>query len=104
MIASSPFRWILPLLLLVTGLAAHAQTSPWHFTGPHLFPSNLTGQINGIGRVCQIKPDPLNANTWYACSASGGIWKSSNNGQSWKVLGTDALPLMNTSSICIDYT
>ncbi|QLH44803.1 MAG: hypothetical protein HWD58_03830 [Bacteroidota bacterium] len=68
------------------------------------FPSNLTGQINGIGRVCQIKPDPLNANTWYACSASGGIWKSSNNGQSWKVLGTDALPLMNTSSICIDYT
>lgn len=104
MIVSSSFRWIFAVFLLVIGPDLHAQISPWHFTGPHLFPSNLTGQINGIGRVCQIKPDPLSANTWYACSASGGIWKSNNNGQSWKVLGTDALPLMNTSSICIDYT
>jgi photosystem II stability/assembly factor-like uncharacterized protein/regulation of enolase protein 1 (concanavalin A-like superfamily) len=85
-------------------LSTHAQSSGWLFTGPQQFPTNISGQINGIGRVCQIKFDPNNANTLYACSASGGLWISTNNAQSWKPLGTDFLPQMNTSSVCIDFT
>jgi photosystem II stability/assembly factor-like uncharacterized protein/regulation of enolase protein 1 (concanavalin A-like superfamily) len=82
----------------------HAQASNWELLGPVVFPTNISGQINGMGRVCQIKFDPGNANTMYACSASGGFWKSVNAGVSWSLMGTDMLPLMGTSSCCIDHT
>ncbi|MBL7765020.1 MAG: T9SS type A sorting domain-containing protein [Chitinophagaceae bacterium] len=83
---------------------ADAQTSNWTFLGPNLFPTNISGQINGIGRVCQIKYDPNDSSTLYACSASGGFWKSLNDGMTWSNMGTDMLPKMGTSSTCIDHT
>jgi photosystem II stability/assembly factor-like uncharacterized protein len=92
------------VLVTISCNALIAQTSNWVFTGPSNFPTNISGQINGIGRVCQIKFDPNNNNTIYACSASGGLWKSVNAGNSWNQLGTDVLPSMNIASICIDYT
>lgn len=81
-----------------------AQNPNWKFTGPSNFPTNISGQINGIGRVCQIKFDPTDSSTIYACSASGGLWKSINEGNTWQLVGTDTLPIMGTSSVCIDYT
>jgi regulation of enolase protein 1 (concanavalin A-like superfamily)/photosystem II stability/assembly factor-like uncharacterized protein len=81
-----------------------AQTSNWQFTGPSNFPVNISGQINGIGRVCQIQYNPLNNNSLFACSASGGLWKSVDNGLHWFSMGTDGLPKMATSAVCIDYT
>ena len=94
-------------LLLTLTLAlqsVYAQTSNWEMLGPIAFPTNISGQINGIGRVSQIKWDPQNANTLYACSASGGFYKSIDNGFNWILLGTDFLPRMATSSCCIDHT
>lgn len=92
-------------LLCVTGIfLTSAQTSNWVFTGPSNFPTNISGQINGIGRVCQLKFDPNNPNTMYACSASGGLWKSTNAGTSWTSMGTDKLPKMKIASVCIDHT
>lgn len=91
--------------LFILGISyGYAQTSNWTLHGPTLFPTNISGQINGIGRVCQIKFDPSLSNTLYACSASGGFWKSTNNGSSWTSMGTDQLPEMRTSSACIDFT
>ncbi|MBK6819754.1 MAG: DUF1349 domain-containing protein [Bacteroidetes bacterium] len=92
------------MLVLLAMHVCHAQTSNWQLLGPIAFPVNISGQINGIGRVCQIKFDPNNANTMYACSASGGFWKSINSGANWTLLGTDMLPKMGTSSCCIDHT
>ena len=94
---------ILSILLITLG-KLDAQTSNWTFHGPIDFPTNISGQINGIGRVCQIKFSPTNPNSIYACSASGGLWKSTNAGQYWTSLGTDKLPTMGTASVCIDFT
>jgi len=99
-------RILLLFIIICQGLSLRvwAQTSNWTPKGPVAFPVNLTGQINGIGRVCQIRFAPGNPNTLFACSASGGLWKSTNAGNAWTMLGTDQLPQMNLASICIDHS
>jgi hypothetical protein len=93
------------LLILALPIAINAQvTSSWKAIGPNIFPVNVSGQINGIGRVCQIKFHPTNSNVMYAVSASGGLWKSDDNAQNWSSLGTDQMPQTACSSVCIDYT
>jgi PKD repeat protein/photosystem II stability/assembly factor-like uncharacterized protein len=79
-------------------------TANWKATGPIDFPINASGQINGIGRVCQIKFHPTDSAKIYAASASGGLWMSNNSGLSWQGLGTDNLPSANCASVCIDFT
>jgi photosystem II stability/assembly factor-like uncharacterized protein/regulation of enolase protein 1 (concanavalin A-like superfamily) len=93
----------LVLILLYSGLAG-AQTSQWSFLGPVDFPTNISGQINGIGRVCEIKFAPNSTTSMFACSASGGLWKSTDAGAHWTEYGTDNLPQMNLASVCIDFT
>lgn len=85
--------------------SANAQiTANWHATGPIAFPINVSGQINGIGRVCQLKFHPTNPSKVYAASASGGLWVSNNGGLLWKNKGTDFLPATACASVCIDFT
>jgi len=36
-------------------VSAESQVSNWTSVGPIAFPSNLTSQINGIGRISQLK-------------------------------------------------
>ena len=83
---------------------SHAQTAvgTWSNTGPVLFPLNVTQQVNGIGRICQVKFHPSDPQKMYAVSASGGLFISSNNGLSWTVTGTDSLPPASCASVCID--
>src|ERR1700761_6953054 len=77
----------------------------WTNTGPVQFPVNVSGQIDGIGRVCQVKFHPTNAQKMYAVSASGGLFISTDNGQTWTPTpGTEQLPQTECSSVCIDYT
>lgn len=76
----------------------------WKQTGPVNFPVNVSGQINGIGRVTQIKFHPSLANKLYVTSASGGAYSSNDNGNSWTLLNTDKFPSTACASICIDYT
>ncbi len=97
-------RLLFLLLALVWPALASAQTSNWQAKGPVDFPLNISGQINGIGRVCEIRFAPNNPNSVFACSASGGLWKSTDAGEHWFALGTDQLPQMNTASVCIDFT
>jgi photosystem II stability/assembly factor-like uncharacterized protein len=82
-----------------------AQTpANWQPVGPIQFPVNVSGQINGIGRVCQMKYHPTNPQKVYAASASGGLWISNDNTQTWNSTGTDQLPRTACASVCIDYT
>ena len=78
---------------------------PWSQNGPIAFPTNTVGQINGIGRVSQIKFHATNPQKMYAVSASGGAYVSSNNGLNWAVMpGTEILPKTACASICVDYS
>jgi len=93
------------IFLLTCGALVYAQPSAsWAPMGPTQFPTNVSGQINGIGRVCQMKFHPTNPQKVYAVSASGGLWISLNGTVSWNKCGTDALPLTACASVCVDYT
>ncbi len=76
----------------------------WTCTGPIAFPTNVSGQINGIGRCTQIKFHPTDPQIMYVVTASGGLYKSNNNGINWSVMGTDFLPNLQCASVCVDYT
>jgi PKD repeat protein len=94
-------------LFFISLSAAVAQPAmgPWSNTGPVDFPINVSGQVHGIGRVSQIKFHPTNNQKIYAVSASGGLYISSNNGQTWApTAGTEVLPATSCSAVCIDYT
>ena len=79
-----------------------SNTGTWYPAGPNVLPNNLTGYMtNGIGRVNCIAFDPTNAATFYVGVAQGGLWKTTNNGQSYIPL-TDQLPITRISDICID--
>lgn len=96
---------LVTLLLLSFSIFSFAQpTANWRPLGPIQFPANVSGQINGIGRVCQMKFHPSDPQKVYAVSASGGLWISQNGTQSWNRCGTDELELTACASVCVDFT
>jgi len=75
----------------------------WSEVGPRMKPVNGTGQPNGNGRLNSIAFHPTNPSIMWVGSASGGLWKTSNGGQSWDS-NTDDLPSLGVSSILVDPT
>jgi len=74
----------------------------WTPEGPFNVPSNETGYLqNGLGRINCVAFHPVDSLILYAGVAQGGVWKSTDGGQSWMPL-TDQLPLLRISDICID--
>jgi photosystem II stability/assembly factor-like uncharacterized protein len=66
-------------------------TDPWQTLGPH----------NRAGRTLRIVFNPLNPNTMYAGSASGGLWRSYTGGQgnnAWHKI-TTGFPVSAVSTI-----
>ena len=78
----------------------------WTFLGPTktlaatVGPANALSLTPGLGRLNFIELDHQTG-TVYAGSASGGLWSSDDNGESWKPL-TDSAGLMAVSDIAID--
>jgi photosystem II stability/assembly factor-like uncharacterized protein len=74
-----------------TAEAAVRSTDPWQTLGPH----------NRAGRTLRIVFNPLNPNTMYAGSASGGLWRSHTGGQgnnAWHKI-TTGFPVSAVSTI-----
>jgi photosystem II stability/assembly factor-like uncharacterized protein len=71
--------------------AVGGDATPWQFLGP--------GNIGG--RTLSLIFDPSNDQIMYAAGISGGIWKSTNGGESWTPIG-DALANLDVSSLVID--
>jgi hypothetical protein len=61
---------------------------PWTFRGP--------GNVGGRTRSILLDPDDSKGSTWFAGSASGGIWKTTNAGSSWVDIAPD-LPNLATT-------
>ena len=38
------------------------------------------------GRISDLAIDPGRPNTWYVAAGSGGIWKTTNAGTTWKTI------------------
>jgi photosystem II stability/assembly factor-like uncharacterized protein len=71
--------------------------SNWTFVGPASVP-NYGG---GMGRINTMEFNPSNPNTIWIGSANGGLWKTTNGGQSW-TSNTDFLPAIGIADIAID--
>ncbi len=63
--------------------------------------NSVSDYITTSGRVTALAIDPTNANTVYAGGAYGGIWKTTDGGNTWTAL-TDAQASLATGSIAID--
>jgi len=59
------------------------------------------GPQNFAGRILAITVDPNNPNTLYAGAASGGLWKSIDDGANWNYLST-GMPVLGVSSVVIN--
>ncbi|MGQ0648908.1 MAG: WD40/YVTN/BNR-like repeat-containing protein, partial [Gemmatimonadaceae bacterium] len=85
-----------------SGLAFIA--GPWRSVGPFGFQNNgffgSSPQVDG-GRVAAIAVHPHNPFTYYAGSASGGVWRTTNGGASWASL-TDSQCSLTTGAVAID--
>lgn len=81
---------------------ARFMTSAWSPVGPNFLPNNQTGYMeNGIGRINCMAFHPSDPNTFFIGVAQGGVWKTTNGGNSWTPL-TDQLPILRISDISID--
>ena len=74
------------------------EISDWQNIGPFTQESK-----SGQGRVNTIIVDPNNPNTYYIGAPAGGIWKSTDQGDTWTPL-SDNLPQIGVSGIAIDFT
>ncbi len=78
----------------------NAPKSNWTSLGPDTW-TNITGHWNpGIGRINVIARDPFDPMTVYIGAPSGGLWKTTDEGENWEVL-TDHLPILGVSAIAI---
>jgi photosystem II stability/assembly factor-like uncharacterized protein len=69
----------------------------WEFFGP----SSTPGGYEGLGRLNCIAFHPTNNSTFWVGSPGGGLWRTTNNGQTWTPL-TDNLPVVGVSDVVID--
>jgi len=72
--------------------------SNWTYVGNTVVPGGGGG---GDGRVNRVRFYPGNNNIIYACSPSGGLWKTTDGGNTWAT-NTDQLQEIGTSDIAIN--
>lgn len=82
-----------------------AQKDPnasWVPFGPNALPSSPNSVSgHGMGRINCIEFHPTDPNTFWVGVAQGGVWKTTNSGQSWLPL-TDELPILRISDIVVN--
>ncbi|SFT65668.1 Por secretion system C-terminal sorting domain-containing protein [Lishizhenia tianjinensis] len=90
--------------------AAHPQpksyvagSGTWSLVGPKSLPTNLTGQLNGNGRLTAIAFHPTDTNIIYVGAPAGGFWKTTDHGATWTEY-SGGLTRLGVSSIVVHPT
>ncbi|MFH2142911.1 MAG: PKD domain-containing protein [Bacteroidota bacterium] len=77
-------------------------TGNWTHLGPVDTPLDINyGDKSGSGRINCIEFHPTNQNIFWVGSPSGGVWKTTDGGNSW-ITTTDDLPSIGISDIAVD--
>ncbi len=74
--------------------------SNWTPLGLTSWENGYNGYNPGNGRINAVTVDPDNSQIVFVASASGGVWKSADGGQSWNTT-FDQMPHLGVSSIAI---
>jgi len=83
---------------------AAARGANWSPVGPSSRPPgrfNSPYASHNLGRINTIAFHPTDSNTFYTGISQGGIWKTTDHGQSWTALGDD-LPILRINDISIN--
>ncbi len=75
-------------------------TPKWQEMGPTVI-SHSWGDMDNGGRTCMIAINPRDPRILYLAAASGGIWKSTDEGKSWNPIG-DQIASMSVGAVAID--
>lgn len=81
-----------------TSVSACPALGRWEPVGPSKHPYNQSTQPTGVGRVAGIAFHPTDSNTFYALAPQGGVWKTTNNGSTWKHIFGNG-PIVNTIGV-----
>jgi photosystem II stability/assembly factor-like uncharacterized protein len=74
----------------------------WQLLGPVNVPPDIAGVNDvGIGRVNVIRFNPNNNNEIWIGAATGGVWKSTNNGSTWTTFPFTQFLSLGVSDIAI---
>lgn len=65
--------------------------------------NTCTGGYNGMGRSTSIAFDPVNPDIYYVGSPNGGVWKTTDGGDSYTPI-SEGLPYNGASNILVDYS
>ena len=82
--------------------SAQSKKSSWTPVGPDVFPS-VGSSYFGMGRINCIAFHPVDPNTFWVGVAQGGMWKTTDGGNTWTPL-TDDLPILRISDIAVHQT
>lgn len=82
---------------------AAAELPRWENIGPAPMRSSAMGRqkIDVAGRTRAIAVDPSNSNVVYIGAAMGGVWKTTNGGDSWTPT-SDQMPSLAIGALAID--
>lgn len=83
---------------VVTPAAPCPGSGRWTPVGPVRHPYNQSGQPTGIGRINGIAFHPSDTNVLFAMAPQGGVWRSTNHGQTWKHIFGNG-PVVNTIGV-----
>ncbi len=75
----------------------------WSLIGPKVIPDSDADFYAGMGRINVVSFAPDNVNEIWIGSPGGGIWRSTDGGESWEVKG-DPIPNLGVSDIVFDPT
>jgi photosystem II stability/assembly factor-like uncharacterized protein/PKD repeat protein len=76
--------------------------SDWKNLGPIEIPNNYISSPSGLGRINAINYHPFNENEFLIGSPSGGLWKTTDFGETWACL-SDEFPTLGVSAIAYDF-
>ena len=72
------------------------RSANWTLVGPKSIPND-----GGNGRINTVKVHPNDPNILFACSPSGGLWKTMDGGSSW-VAVSDAISVLGCTDVAFD--
>lgn len=75
----------------------------WSFVGPSVRPVQRNGAESdrGTGRANVLRIDPSNDNIIWVGAAGGGVWKTTNKGQTWRTFDITGFASLGISDIAI---
>ena len=86
------------------GIDVDAAVPAWVPIGPAPIPNGQTSNVSVpvSGRTVAIAVHPTDANTVYVGTAQGGLYKSTNGGDTWTALFDDVLETLAIGAVTID--